>query len=188
MAFPILLVHRDKTEHIHRRLKKIEPVIRSCPVKAVTRIAAFDISFVGTFTAGSSLVGMTRNSVHVITYKYGIMKIGRFIDHLLMHKGIQHITVDSAMMDEIGIDSAHIVAGFGQFKFCFSLCSMRGRITIVLHKFIARIGCSFKLPAEQIFHRFCIRFVVIPADEVNGIAADLLVLVVPQISSNSYFL
>ena len=42
--------------------------------------------------------------------------------------------------------------------------------------------------AEQVIHRLRKVHVVKPSDKVHGIAADLLVLVVPQISSNSYFI
>ena len=42
--------------------------------------------------------------------------------------------------------------------------------------------------AEQIVNRFGIVLVIIPSDEVNGVAALLLVLVEPQVSSYGYLL
>ena len=42
--------------------------------------------------------------------------------------------------------------------------------------------------AEQIVNRFGIVLVIIPSDEVNGVAALLLVLVEPQVSAYGYLL
>ena len=49
VASPILLVQRNKGQHIYGSLKEIERAVRSGPVEAVTGIAAFRIAFVGAF-------------------------------------------------------------------------------------------------------------------------------------------
>ena len=104
---------------------------------------------------------MTRNSVHVITYKYGIMKISRFINHAFANKSIQHLSVDSAMMDEIGIDSAHI----------FILRRQRERLRrFSFYGFSSLEGVA--VFAEQVIHRLRKVHVVKPSDKVHGVAAD----------------
>ena len=54
------------------------------------------IAFVGAFAACTSFMRMARYAVHIVTHEHSAVIISRFIDHLLMHKGIKHITVNSA--------------------------------------------------------------------------------------------
>ena len=84
VASPIILVQRNKGQHIYGSLKQIERVIRSGPVEAVTGIAAFRIAFVGALTACPSFVCVTGNAVFIVTYEDGVVVIGRFINHSLM--------------------------------------------------------------------------------------------------------
>lgn len=67
VASPILLVQRNKGQHIYGGLKEIECVVRSGPVEAVTGIAAFRIAFVGALTACPSFVCVSGNAVFIVT-------------------------------------------------------------------------------------------------------------------------
>ena len=91
VAALIFLVQRNKGQHIYGSLKEIERVVCSCPVETVTGIAALSIAFIGTFTACSSFMCVTGNVVFIVADKYGVVVIGGFIDHSLMHKGGQRI-------------------------------------------------------------------------------------------------
>ena len=44
----------------------------------------------------------------------------------------------------------------------------------------------FQTTVEQIFHRFGVGLVIEPSDKVDGVAADLFVLVIPQISPDRH--
>ena len=70
---PILLVQRNKGQHIYGSLKEIERVVFSGPVEAVTGIAAFRIAFVGALTACSSFVCVSGNAVFIVTYEDGVV-------------------------------------------------------------------------------------------------------------------
>ena len=96
VAVPVFLVQRNKGQHIYGSLKEIERVVRSGPVEAVTGITAFGIAFVGTLASCSSFVCVSGNAVFIVSDEYGVVVIGGFIDHFLMHKGVQHIPVDAA--------------------------------------------------------------------------------------------
>lgn len=93
VASPILLVQRNKGQHIYGSLKEIERVVRSGPVEAVTGIAAFRIAFVGALTACSSFVCVSGNAVFIVADKYSVVVVGRFVYHSFMHKGGQYLSV-----------------------------------------------------------------------------------------------
>ena len=93
VASPILLVQRNKGQHIYGSLKEIERVVFSVPVEAVTGITAFRIAFVGAFRACSSFVCVSGNAVFIVTDEDGVVVIGGFVDHSFMHKGRKHLTV-----------------------------------------------------------------------------------------------
>lgn len=87
VASPIFLVQRNKGQHIYGSLKEIERVICSGPVEAVTGIAAFRIAFVGALTACSSFMSVSGNAVFIVTDEDGVVVVGGFVYHSLMHKG-----------------------------------------------------------------------------------------------------
>ena len=109
VAAPISLVQRNKGQHIYGSLKEIERVVRSGPVEAVTGIAAFRIAFVGAFTACSSFVCVTGNTVFIVTDKDGVVIIGGFVYHSLMHESGQHLSVYPSAVEQIGIHPPHII-------------------------------------------------------------------------------
>ena len=109
VASPILLVQRNKGQHIYGSLKKIEYIVRTRPVEAVTGIAAYSIAFVFAVRARSAFMRMTSNAFFIITYKYGIVVVGGFVDHSFMHKGRKHLPVYSSAVKQIGIHTPHII-------------------------------------------------------------------------------
>ena len=113
---PILLVQRNKGQHIYGGLKEIECIVRSGPVEAVTGIAAFRIAFVGALTSCSSFMSMTGNAVFIVTYEDGVVVVGGFVDHSSMHEGGQHLSVYSSAVKQISIHSPHIIILRRQFK------------------------------------------------------------------------
>ena len=173
VASPILLVQRNKGQHIYGSLKEIERVVRSGPVEAVTGIAAFRIAFVGALTACSSFVCVSGNAMFIVADKYGVVVVGGFVDHSFMHEGGQHLSVYSSAVKQISIHSPHIIILRRQFKRLRRLSLDR----LGLRKCAAVI-------AEQEIDGLRKVHVVKSADEVNGVAADAFVLMKPQVSSD----
>ena len=173
MAAPIFLVKRNKGQHIYGSLKEIECVVRSGPVEAVTGIAAFRIAFVGALTACSSFMSMTGNAVFIVTYEDGVVVVGGFVDHSFMHEGGQHLSVYSSAVKQISIHSPHIFILRRQFKrllrFLLYRLGLRKRVAVI---------------AEQEIDGLREVHVIKSTDEVHGVAADALVLVEPQVSSD----
>ena len=100
---PMFLVQRNKGQHIYGSLKEIERVVRSGPVEAVTGIAAFRVAFVGALTACSSFVCVSGNAMFIVADEDGVVVIGGFLDHYLMHKGGQHLSVSPSAVKQIRI-------------------------------------------------------------------------------------
>ena len=173
MTAPILLVKRNKGQHIYGSLKQIEYIVCSGPVEAVTGIAAFRIAFVGALTACSSFVCVSGNAVFIVTYEDGVVVVGGFVDHSLMHKGGKHLSVYSSAVKQISIHSPHIFILRRQFKrllrFLLYRLGLRKRVVVI---------------AEQEIDGLREVHVIKSTDEVHGVAADALVLVEPQVSSD----
>lgn len=113
---PAVLVQRYKREHIYRRLKEIDSLAPSDPVKAESRIAAVRISLEGTLRACSSLVSVDRYTVRIFAEEYGVVIVCLFIDESGTYKGVQHLSVDPSLIQEVAIDTAHIIVPRRQFK------------------------------------------------------------------------
>ena len=170
---PILLVQRNKGQHIYGGLKEIDCVVRSGPVEAVTGIAAFRIAFVGALTTCSSFVCVTGNAVFIVTYEDGVVVIGGFINHFLMHKGGKHLPVYSSSDKQIGIYSPHIIIFRRKGERLWRLSLDR----------LGSLNCAAVI-AEQKIDSLRKVHVIKSTDEVHGIAADAFVLMKPQISSD----
>ena len=170
---PILLVQRNKGQHIYGSLKEIERVVFSGPVEAVTGIAAFRIAFVGALTACSSFVCVSGNAVFIVTYEDGVVVVCGFVDHSFMHKGRKHLPVYSSAVKQIGIHTPHIFILRRQFKRLRRLS-------------LDRLGSLnyAAVIAEQEIDGLRKVHVVKAADKVNGVAADAFVLMKPQVSSD----
>ena len=173
VAAPIFLVQRNKGQHIYGSLKEIERVVFSGPVEAVTGIAAFRIAFVGALTACSSFVCVSGNAMFIVADEDGVVVIGGFINHSLMHKGGKHLSVYSSAVKQISIHSPHIII-------------FRRKGERLWRLSLDRLG-SLNYAAvitEQEIDGLRKVHVVKAADKVNGVAADAFVLVEPQVSSD----
>ena len=171
VAAPIFLVQRNKGQHIYGGLKEIERVVFSGPVEAVTGIAAFRIAFVGALTACSSFVCVSGNAVFIVADKYGVVVVSGFIDHSLMHKGGQHLSVYSSAVKQISIHSPHIIIfrrnGERLWRLSLDRLGLRKCAAVITEQ---------KIDGLRKVH------VIKSANKVYGVAADALVLVKPQIS------
>lgn len=170
---PILLVQRNKGQHIYGGLKEIECVVRSGPVEAVTGIAAFRIAFVGALTSCSSFMSMTGNAVFIVTYEDGVVVVGGFVDHSSMHEGGHHLSVYSSAVKQISIHSPHIIILRRQFKRLRRLSLDR----------LGSLNYAAVITEQEIDGLRKVH-IIKSADEVYGVAADAFVLVKPQISSD----
>ena len=174
MAAPIFLVQRNKGQHIYGSLKEIERAVRSGPVEAVTGIAAFRIAFVGALTACPSFVCVSGNAMFIVADEDGVVVIGGFINHSLMHKGGKHLPVYSSAVKQIGIHTPHIIIFRRKGERLWRLSLDR----LGLRKCAAVI-------AEQKIDGLRKVHVIKSTDEVHGIAADAFVLMKPKVSSDS---
>ena len=173
VAAPIFLVKRNKGKHIYGSLKQIERVVFSGPVEAITGIAAFRIAFVGALTACSSFMSVSGNAVFIVTDEDGVVVIGGFINHSLMHKGGQHLPVYSSAVKQIGIHTPHIII-------------FRRKGERLRRLSLDRLGlrkCTAVI-AEQKIDGLRKVHVIKSTDEVYGVAADAFVLMKPQVSSD----
>ena len=137
-------------------------------MEAVTGIAAFRIAFVGALTACSSFVCVSGNAVFIVANEDGVVVIGGFIDHFLMHKGGKHLPVYSSAVKQIRIHPPHIIV--------FQRKGERFR-----RLSLDRLGlrkCAAVITEQEINGLRKIH-VIKPADEVHGVAADAFVLMKP---------
>ena len=175
VASPIFFMHRNKGQHIYGSLKEIERVVRTRPVETVTRIAAYRIAFVFAVRARSAFMGMTGNAFFIITYEYGIVIVGRFIDHFFINKSREYLLVYPSAIKQICIYPPHIIVfrrkGERLWQLSLDRLGLRRCAVIVLKQVIdgLRIVHIIKMPSK-----------------VNGIAADAFVLMKPQVSSDRY--
>jgi len=172
VASPILLVQRNKGQHIYGSLKEIERVVRSGPVEAVTGIAAFRVAFVGALTACSSFVCVSGNAMFIVADEDGVVVIGGFVDHSLMHKGGKHLTVYSSAVKQISIHSPHIIIFRRKGERLWRLS---------LDRLGAAVITKQKIDSLRKVH------VIKSANKVYGIATDAFILMKPQISSDRNF-
>ena len=166
-------MQRNKGQHIYGSLKQIERVVRSGPVEAVTGIAAFRIAFVGTLASCSSFVCVSGNAVFIVADKDSVVVIGGFINHSLMHKGVQHLPVYPSAVKQIRIYSPHIII--------FRRKDERLR-RLSLDR-LGSLNCAAVISEQKIDGLRKVH-VIKAADKVNGVAADAFVLMKPQVSSD----
>ena len=175
VVLPIFLVHGNIREQIDGRFKEIKAVALSAPVKRELRTAAVLIALVAALRIRPALVRMAGNAVLVVADKHGIVVLGGFVDHPLPHECVQHPAVNAALLQEVGIDTAYRVVFLRKYKFfcwlllcCSALCWF----------FKARAAVQQKRHRLQIVQR------IKSPHEINRVAADALVLMKPQITSD----
>ena len=109
VVLPVFLVHGNIREQINGRFKEIKAVALSTPVKRKLRSAAILIALVAALRIRPALVRMTRSAVLVMADEHGVMMLCGFVDHPFPHEHIQHLAVNAALLQEVGVDAVHCV-------------------------------------------------------------------------------
>ena len=52
---------------------------------------------------------MVGDAVLVISDEHDVVVPGGFVDHLFPHERIQHLAVNAALLQEVGVDAVHCV-------------------------------------------------------------------------------
>ena len=174
MALPTLRVQADKRQQVNRCFKQIQPVARTNPMETEFRLAPGNIAFVGSFLCCAAFGGVTGIAVHVIADEHCVVMLSGFIDHLPMDESIDRFPADAPLFYQIGKHAVHVFICRRKFK-CFFLApaAFRQRLSVVLQKILdgVHITHSHELPHKR-----------------NGIPANLLILVVPEVAPNRYLL
>ena len=135
-------------------------------------VAPFNIAAVA-FADGvqSTLVSMTRNAVFIESDEHGVVIFFRpifgaftaFVDELLAHKGIEYLTVDATLFQQVGIHTAHGLTLRRQHE---GLCGLR-------HLLLCRRVASAEIIAEEQGHGVWVAESIELLDEADGSAALL---------------
>ena len=153
----------------------IEAPICADVVEAVAGIAALHIEPEGFAEAvGAALVGMAGDAVFIRTHENRIVVIGVFIQQLLSGKVRHNAPVDIPVLDQIGIDPAHI--GIGRRK-----DKGFGRL---IYPFLGRGIDRSHLTPQKHGHRLRIAEVIKALHEADGVAAPLLGMIVPLVAAD----
>ena len=130
MPLPVLWVQRQKGEQINGRLEYIDPVAGPVPVETVSGIAALHIDAEGlAHVAGVPLMGMTDNAVLIFPDEHGVVIFLVLIDQSGPDKGTQHLPVDQALFQEIGVQPPHLPAHWRLDEFLFRFLLLGRRFT-----------------------------------------------------------
>ena len=116
---------------------------------------------------------VTGNAVFIVTYEDGVVVVGGFVYHSLMHKGGKHLSVYSSAIKQISIHSPHIIVFRRKGERLWRLSLDR----LGLRKCAAVI-------AEQKIDGLRKVHVIKSANKVYGVAADAFILMKPQVSSD----
>lgn len=131
MLLPPLREEGDVREQVNRGLKDIERVITAKIVKAVPRVAALNVAAIALpHGIQPALMPMTGNAVFIESDEHGVVvflcpvpgSFTAFVDELLAHEGIEYLTVDATLFQQVGIHTAHRVALRWE---CEGLCRLR---------------------------------------------------------------
>lgn len=143
------------------------------PVKGVLRLAAILIALVGALGTTSAFMRMTGHSIPVVTDEYGVVVRCGFIDHILLRKHIYHIPVKTTTAQQVRINTTRILVSLRKHKWFRRL---------PLHRWRQR-QCS-SASVQQKFNCLRITLTHEAAHKVNGVAALVVILVKPQITSD----
>ena len=128
VPLPVLWVQCQKGEQVDGRLEYIEPVAGPVPVETVPGIAALHIDAEGlAHAAGAPLVGMTDNAVLIFPNEHGVVIFLVLIDQSGPDKGAQHLPVDEAPFQEVGVQPPHLPAHWRLNEFLFRFLLLPGR-------------------------------------------------------------
>ncbi|MPN48732.1 hypothetical protein SDC9_196344 [bioreactor metagenome] len=117
VLLPIILVHRNKRQHINGSLKHIDGIALSGVMKAVPWIASVHVALERfAMRISSSLMRMTSDTILIKTNEYGIVIFGVLIEHLCSSKRRDYPAVKAARLGEVRIYASHIMIGFRNYK------------------------------------------------------------------------
>ena len=116
MLLPPIREKGDVREQVNRGLKDIERVITAKIVKAVPRVAALNVAAIAlSHGIQPALMPVTGNAVFIESDEHGVVVFlcpvpgffTAFVDELLAHEGIEYLTVDAPLLQQVGIHTAH---------------------------------------------------------------------------------
>ena len=123
----------EEGHQVNGRLKDIEAVAGPGVVKAAPGIAALHVDAEGFAEAvEAALVGVARDAVFILTDEDGvvILSVLEFLTALIQQsspdKSIDHVPVQKAVLEQIGVHPPHLLTGRGQGKFLFGLFLLLG--------------------------------------------------------------
>ena len=131
MILPTSGIERQKRKQIYRCFKNIEAVALAGVMKRIVRITSRDVAFEIRERVGRAFMKMPDSSGIILADKTDIVIDRILIQQSLMSEGMNDISVDTALVQKIRIQSAHI--------------RMRGR-----RREVFRLGLRFSLPAARI--------------------------------------
>lgn len=143
------------------------------PVKGILRQAAVLIALVSALGTAAAFMRMARHSVLVVTDEYGVVVRCGFIDHILLRKHIYHIPIKATTAQQVRINPTHILVFLWEHKWF-------GRLPLDRRRQRQRSSAA----AQQKFDRLRIAFAHEAAHKIDGVAALMVILVKPQITSN----
>ena len=175
VLLPVLWMECDIGQHINGSLKHIEALICADMVKAVPGIAALHIQpECFPVAVGTPFVCMTGYALLIYTNKYGIVVISIFVQELLSGEVRNHAPVDATVLDQIGIDPAHILIGRWQYE----------RLGRLLHPLSGRGIDRSHLTAQEHGHRIGKAEAIELLDKADGMTAALLGVIVPLVAAD----
>ena len=116
MLLPPLREKGDVREQVDRGLEDIERVIAARIVKAVLRVAALNVAAIALpHGIQPTLMPVTGNAVFIESDEHGVVvflcpvpgSFTAFVDELLAHEGIEYLSVDASLLQQIGIYPTH---------------------------------------------------------------------------------
>ena len=178
VLLPVLMtVHGYKRQHIYRSFKEKQMSACAVPMKTVLRFTAGCIALIWLCGYRATLVSMAWVSVLIVAYEHSVMMTFRFVQHFLSDKFLYYALIQSSRKQQISKHSPHIIILCRQNKGLFSFWRL-----------MAERNLRSCMTAKEHLHRITVTFMIESADKVNAVAALLLVLMEPKITSDSHFL
>jgi len=181
---PVLGIERYEGQKIDGRFKHIEPVARPRKVKAVPGVAALKVAAVALpLGVESPLMPVTGNAVFIESDEHGVVvflclilgELAALVHQLLPHEGVQHLPVDAALLQKVGVDPAHI-----------PICWRQGEgLALRFSLFLCLLINDAALAAKEPRHRLGEGNAVEALNKVDGEAALLGGMVEPLVAPHS---
>ena len=108
MLLPTCGIERQKRKQIYRCFKNIEAVALAGVMKRIVRITSRNVAFEIRQRIGRAFMKMADGSGIILADKTDIVIVRILIQQSLMSEGMNNISVDTALVQKIRIQSAHI--------------------------------------------------------------------------------